>query len=148
MAVRYGMPQFLLRSTVRWYGTPFWEWYGDGTLVRNAPKIRLKYGTLVRYGLRCEVCGMQILNVPYCHPWSPEVGTCTAIIAVQACGGTISLAITLAPQSFLNGCADACAASNLAILSAIAQAQVKYDYEWLLFNQVWLKLTTKTWWDT
>ena len=21
--VRYGMPQFLLRSTVRWYGTPF-----------------------------------------------------------------------------------------------------------------------------
>ena len=50
----------------------------------------------------------------------PEVGTY---------GATISLAIALAPQLFLNGCADACAASILAILSAIAQAQVKYDYE-------------------
>ena len=28
--VRYGTPQFLLRSAVRWYGTPFF--YGTGTL--------------------------------------------------------------------------------------------------------------------
>ena len=56
-----------------------------------------------------------------------EVGTCAAIIAAQACGATISLAIALAPQLFLNGCADA--TSILAILSAIAQAQVKHDYE-------------------
>ena len=55
----------------------------------------------------------------------PEVGTCVAIIAVQACGATISLVIALAPQLFLNGCGDTCAASILAILSAIAQAQVK-----------------------
>ena len=47
-----------------------------------------------------------------------------------------ALAIALAPQLFLNGCSDACAASILAILSAIAQAQVKYDYEWLFFNQM------------
>ena len=60
---------------------------------------------------------------------SAEVGTCAAIIAAQACSATSSLAITLAPQLFLNGCADACAASISAILSAIAQAQVKYDYE-------------------
>ena len=33
MAVRYGTPQFLLRSTVRWYGTPFLQWYGYGMLV-------------------------------------------------------------------------------------------------------------------
>ena len=46
----------------------------------------------------------------------PELGTCAA---------NISLAIALAPQLFLNGCADACAASILAILSAIAQAQFK-----------------------
>ena len=44
-------------------------------------------------------------------PYWPEVGTC---------GAAISLAISLAPQLFLNGCADACAASILAILSAIA----------------------------
>ena len=49
-----------------------------------------------------------------------EVGTCVA---------TILLAIALVPQLFLNSCADACAASIFAILSAIAQAQVKYDYE-------------------
>ena len=36
------------------------------------------------------------------------------------CGATILLAIALAPQLFLSGCADACAASTLAILSAIA----------------------------
>ena len=45
------------------------------------------------------------------------------------CGATISLAITLAPQLVLSSCADACAASILTILSAIAQAQVKCDYE-------------------
>ena len=28
MAVRYGTPQFLLRSTARWYGTPFFEKVG------------------------------------------------------------------------------------------------------------------------
>ena len=50
-----------------------------------------------------------------------EVGTCAAIIAAQACGETILLAIVLAPQLFLNGCTDACAVSILAILSAIAQ---------------------------
>ena len=48
---------------------------------------------------------------------------------VSYCGATISLAIALVPQLFLNGCIDACAASILAILSAIAQAQVKNDYE-------------------
>ena len=34
--------------------------------VRYASKIELKYGTLVRYGSRCEVRSTQILNVPYC----------------------------------------------------------------------------------
>ena len=58
-----------------------------------------------------------------------EVSTCGAIIVAQACSATISLAIALVPQLFLNSCADACAASILAILSAIAQAQVKYVYE-------------------
>ena len=42
------------------------------------------------------------------------------------CGPTILLAIALAPQSFLNGCADDCVASILAILNAITQAQLKY----------------------
>ena len=71
MAVRYGTLvryvtlQFLLRGTIRWYGTPFLEWYGYGTLVRYASKIELKYGTLVRYGSRCEVRSTQIPNVPY-----------------------------------------------------------------------------------
>ena len=45
------------------------------------------------------------------------------------CGATIVLAIALAPQLFLKGCADACSASILAILSAIAQAQFEYDWE-------------------
>ena len=36
------------------------------------------------------------------------------------CGATILLAIPLAQELFLNGCADVCAASILAILSAIA----------------------------
>ena len=49
-----------------------------------------------------------------------EVGTCVA---------TILLAIALVPQLFLSSCTDACAASIFAILSAIAQVQVKYDYE-------------------
>ena len=59
------MLQFLLRSTVRWYGTPFLKWYGYGTLVRYASKIELTYGTLVQYSSRCEVRSTQILNVPY-----------------------------------------------------------------------------------
>ena len=45
------------------------------------------------------------------------------------CGATILLAIALAPQLFLNSCADACAASILAILSEITRARLKYDYE-------------------
>ena len=79
MAVRYGTLvryvtlQFLLRGTVRWYGTPFLEWYGYGTLVRYALKIELKYGTLVRYGLDARYV-VQIPNVPYrtaiLGPWS------------------------------------------------------------------------------
>ena len=56
---KYGTPQFLLKSSVCWYGTPFLKWYGYGTLQN------LKYGTLVRYGFRCEVRSAQILNVPY-----------------------------------------------------------------------------------
>ena len=51
---------------------------------------------------------------------SPEVGTCAA---------TISLTIALVLQLFLSGCAAACASSIFAIFSAIAQVQVKYDYE-------------------
>ena len=39
---------------------------------------------------------------------------------VSYCGATISLAIALAQQLFLNGRSDACAASILAILSASA----------------------------
>ena len=48
-----------------------------------------------------------------------EVGTCAAMIAAQPRGATILLAMVLAPQLFVSGCADACAASILAILSAI-----------------------------
>ena len=50
-----------------------------GTLVRYAffvvvrvcyaSKIELMYGMLGWYGSRFEVRSMQILNVPYCHPW-------------------------------------------------------------------------------
>ena len=42
MAVRYGTPQFLLRSTACWYGTRFLLWYGYGTMVRclNLPTKR------------------------------------------------------------------------------------------------------------
>ena len=47
-----------------------------------------------------------------------EVGTGAAIIAAQACGAAISLAIALAPQLLFIGCADACATSILAILCA------------------------------
>ena len=43
----------------------------------------------------------------------------------QACGATVLLAIALAPQLFLNGWDDVCAARILAILSAIVQAQFK-----------------------
>ena len=55
--------------------------------------------------------------------------TFTRIAEVGTCCATILLAIALAPELFLNGCADACAASILAILSAIAQAQLNYDKE-------------------
>ena len=62
---RYGTPQFLLRSSVRWYDTPFLFCYGYGTLVRYASKIELKYGRPVWYASRCEVRSTQILNLPY-----------------------------------------------------------------------------------
>ena len=45
------------------------------------------------------------------------------------CSASISLATALAPQLFLNGCTDAYAASILAILSEITQAQFKFDSE-------------------
>ena len=61
----------------------------------------------------------------------PEVGPSAA---------TISLAIALAPHLFLNGCADACAASILAILRTIALAQFKYRSRIIIvFQQLWLK---------
>ena len=66
-----------------------------------------------------------------------EVGAITGLLAeVATCSATISLMIALAPQLFLNDCADTCAASILAILSAIVQAQIKYNYEQLFFNQM------------
>ena len=37
--------------------------------------------------------------------------------------------IALVLQLFLNGCANTCVASILAILRAIAQAKIKYDWE-------------------
>ena len=45
MAVRYGTPHFLQRSTVRWYGTLFLQWYGYGTLARYAfvVLVRVRY---------------------------------------------------------------------------------------------------------
>ena len=43
-----------------------------------------------------------------------EVGTCATIIAAEACGATIILAIALTPLLFLNGWADSRAASTLA----------------------------------
>ena len=53
LAVRYGTPQFLLRSTVRWYGTPFLYWYGYDTLLRYASTAMVRVrcvGTL--FGLK------------------------------------------------------------------------------------------------
>ena len=44
---------------------------------------------------------------------------------MDTCAAIILIAIALAPQLFSTGCADACAESILAILSAIAQAQFK-----------------------
>ena len=41
---RYGMPQFLLRSTLRWYCTFFLKWYGYGRLVRYAFLIKVRGG--------------------------------------------------------------------------------------------------------
>ena len=46
MAVRYGTPQFLLRSTVRWYGTPYLYWYRYGTLYGTRYLYWYGYGTL------------------------------------------------------------------------------------------------------
>ena len=61
----YDTLQRLNWSTVRWYGMPLLWWYGYGTLVWHSTKIGLKYGTLVRYGSRCEIRSTQILNVLY-----------------------------------------------------------------------------------
>ena len=44
MAVRYGTPQFFLRSTVRWYGTFSLQWYWYGTLVRYAFLVNVRVG--------------------------------------------------------------------------------------------------------
>ena len=54
---------------------------------------------------------------------------CSTKICTLASSATILLALAPAPQVFLNGCADACAASIFAILSAIVQALLKYDLE-------------------
>ena len=51
-AKRYGTVRFFIMVRVRYVGT-----------VRF--KIELKYGTLVRYGSRCEVRSTEILNAPY-----------------------------------------------------------------------------------
>ena len=51
--VRHGTPQFLLRSTVRWYGTPFLQWY--------------RYGTLVQYAFLCN--GTDTVPVAYAGFW-------------------------------------------------------------------------------
>ena len=58
--------------------------------------LKMKCNTITRDGLR--------------YTNYAEVGTC---------GATILLAIALASQLFLNGCADACAASILAILKDV-----------------------------
>ena len=64
---------------------------------------------------------------------------------VDTCSVTILLAIALALQSFLNGCADACAASILAILSAIALAQFKYSrLGMIVFKSNVIKVKKKT----
>ena len=50
MAVRYGTPQFLLKSTVRWYGTPFFV----KVQVRYAffVKVRVRYAFFVKVRVR------------------------------------------------------------------------------------------------
>ena len=64
---------------------------------------------------------------------------------VGTCGATILLAISLALQLFLNDCADACAASILAILSAIALAQIKYcRLGMIVFQSNVIKVKKKT----
>ena len=78
MAVRYGTPQFLPKSTVRWYGTLFLQWYGYVTLVRYAfcVMVRVRYvGTLFEFQnlptkrFMCKVQpSMKIrATVPYVH---------------------------------------------------------------------------------
>ena len=58
------------------------------------------------------------------------MGDCTnnlLLAELGTCDATILRAIALALLLFLNGCADAFTASILAILSAIGQAQFKYN---------------------
>ena len=79
MAVRYGTlvwygtPQFLLRSTVRffrngmstlrWYGTPFLQWYGYGMLVRclNLPTKRFMCNVRPSMKIPANVPGMHVV---------------------------------------------------------------------------------------
>ena len=61
------------------------------------------------------------------------------------CSANILLAIALALQLFLSGCADACTASISAILSTIAQAQFKYSrLEMIAFQSNGIKVLKKT----
>ena len=65
------------------------------------------------------------------------MGTCAATVAAQACDATISLVA----QLLLNGCADACAASILAILSAIA---IQIRLWMIVFQSTLMKVKKKT----
>ena len=88
----------------------------------------LRFLFLTNLPLSLHIC-FKTCPKSFLSPFQSEVGTCAAIIAGQACRAAISLAIALAAQLFLSSCADACAVIFLAFLSAIAQAQVKCDYE-------------------
>ena len=81
--------------------------------TRSSPKIEVFFSPKSREDHKK---GLTSFRAQMQTTVKPELGTCAA---------TILLAIALAPQLFLNGCADACTASILAILSAIAQAQFK-----------------------
>ena len=73
------------------------------------------------------------------------MGSCAAIMAAQACDKTILLAVALAPQLFLNGCADACVPSILANLSAIAHTQFIYSiFKMMVFQSTVIKVKKKT----
>ena len=86
-------------------------------------RISRKRGRFTKIGDRpsCNVTGR--VNIPSLFPWKfrprEQIHGCKGA-EVGTCGATMSLAIALAPQLFLNGCADACAASIFAIVSAIA----------------------------